>query len=250
MDRELGEVKRPRHRVRLGEGRPGHRRQPRRLGAARRHRPGSRAGRRRCDGLYVEGDATDDDVLRAAGIDRARALVAALNTDADNLYVTLSARRLRPDLFIVARARMEAAEAKLTQAGADRVVNPQSIGGARMAALVGQPHVADFLDVVMHDGEPRVPPRGGRRRRRLAGGRPVAARRPPPRHHRGAGAGDARPPAASSGPTRRRTRSCEPARCSSPSAPRSSSRRLAELVGPAALTPRAGCRTLPVPTSV
>jgi voltage-gated potassium channel len=91
-------------------------------------------------------------VLRAAGIERASALVAALIADADNLYVTLSARRLRPDLFIVARARMESAEAKLLQAGADRVVNPQSIGGARMAALVAQPHVAEFLDVVMHDG--------------------------------------------------------------------------------------------------
>jgi voltage-gated potassium channel len=103
------------------------------------------------DTLLVEGDATDDDVLVRAGIHRARALVAALNSDADNLYVTLSARRLRPDLFIVARARMESAEAKLAQAGANRVVNPQAIGGARMAALVNQPHVADFLDVVMHD---------------------------------------------------------------------------------------------------
>jgi voltage-gated potassium channel len=103
-------------------------------------------------GLSVEGDATDDEVLRSAGIERASALVAALSADADNLYVTLSARQLRPDLFIVARARMESAEAKLLQAGADRVVNPQSIGGARMAALVGQPHVAAFLDLVMHDG--------------------------------------------------------------------------------------------------
>jgi voltage-gated potassium channel len=103
-------------------------------------------------GLVVEGDATDDDVLARAGIARAKALVAALDTDADNLYVTLSARRLRPDLFIVARARVDAAAPKLLQAGADRVVNPQSIGGARMAALVNQPHVADFLDVVMHDG--------------------------------------------------------------------------------------------------
>jgi len=103
------------------------------------------------DGLVVDGDATDDEVLAAAGISRARALVAALNSDADNLYVTLSARRLRPDLFIVARARVESAEAKLTQAGADRVVNPQAIGGARMAALVSQPHVSDFLDVVMRD---------------------------------------------------------------------------------------------------
>jgi voltage-gated potassium channel len=101
---------------------------------------------------FVEGDATDDDVLSAAGIERAGALVAALDTDAANLYVTLSGRSTRPELFIVARARVESAEAKLTQAGANRVVNPQHIGGGRIAAMVLQPSVADFLDVVMHDG--------------------------------------------------------------------------------------------------
>ena len=100
----------------------------------------------------VEGDATDDEVLRAAGIERASALVAALSNDSDNLFVTLSARSLRPDLLIVARARTESVDAKLLQAGANRVVNPQLIGGARMAALAIQPAVADFLDVVMHDG--------------------------------------------------------------------------------------------------
>jgi voltage-gated potassium channel len=100
----------------------------------------------------VEGDATDDAVLAKAGIDRARTLIAALSADADNLYVTLSGRALRPDLFIVARARTEGAEPKLRQAGADRVVNPQHIGGARMAAFALQPNVAEFLDVVMHDG--------------------------------------------------------------------------------------------------
>lgn len=105
-----------------------------------------------CGHPTVIGDATDDGVLRAAGIEHAGALIAALNTDADNLYVTLSGRSLRPDLFIVARARVESAEPKLLQAGADRVVNPQHIGGARMAALALQPVVADFLDVVMHDG--------------------------------------------------------------------------------------------------
>ncbi len=100
----------------------------------------------------VRGDATSDEVLREAGIERARVFVTALNTDAENLFVTLTARSLREDLFIVARARAESSEAKLTQAGADRVVNPQGIGGARMAAFVLQPHVAEFLDVVMHDG--------------------------------------------------------------------------------------------------
>lgn len=103
------------------------------------------------NGLAVNGDATDDEVLRRAGIDRCRAVVVALPEDADTVYVTLSARRLRPDVFIVARARVATAEVLLVQAGANRVVNPQAIGGARMAALVNQPHVADFLDVAMHD---------------------------------------------------------------------------------------------------
>jgi voltage-gated potassium channel len=115
--------------------------------------------------LHVLGDATDDTVLRAAGIERARTLVTALNADADNLYVTLTARSLRPDLFIVARAAAPSAAPKLYQAGADRVVNPADIGGARMAALAVRPHVAEFVDVVMHDGslefcleEVQVPP--------------------------------------------------------------------------------------------
>jgi voltage-gated potassium channel len=109
----------------------------------------------RLGGLHVatlQGDATDEEVLRQAGIDRARVLVAALTTDADNLFLTVTARALRPDLFIVARVRQEASEGKLASAGADRVVNPQRIGGQRMAAFVLQPHVAEFLDVVMHDG--------------------------------------------------------------------------------------------------
>ena len=104
------------------------------------------------NGPYVHGDATDEAVLRTAGIERARVLVTALNTDADNLYVTLTSRSMVPGLFIVSRAASEPAVAKLLQAGANRVVNPQDLGGARMAALAVQPHVAEFLDVVMHDG--------------------------------------------------------------------------------------------------
>jgi voltage-gated potassium channel len=100
---------------------------------------------------WVLGDATEDRTLERAGLPRARALVAALESDAGNLFVTVSARALRSDLFIVARARVEATEEKLRRAGADRVVNPQSIGGARIAAFLLQPHVTEFLDVVMHD---------------------------------------------------------------------------------------------------
>ncbi len=103
-------------------------------------------------GNTVQGDATDDAVLRSAGIERAHVLVTALNADPDNLYVTLTARSLCPDLFIVSRANTDSAVPKLQQAGANRVVNPQNIGGARMAAFAIQPHVAEFVDVVMHDG--------------------------------------------------------------------------------------------------
>jgi voltage-gated potassium channel len=99
----------------------------------------------------VVGDATEDAVLEAAGILRASALVAAVDSDAANSFIVLSARALRSDLFIVARTRSQDSQEKLLRAGADRVVNPQSIGGARMAAFVLQPHVAEFLDVVMHE---------------------------------------------------------------------------------------------------
>jgi voltage-gated potassium channel len=91
-------------------------------------------------------------VLTAAGIGRAGVLVTALADDPENLYVTLTARSLCPDLFIVARAYADSSVDKLLQAGANRVVNPSNIGGARMAAFALQPHVAEFVDVVMHDG--------------------------------------------------------------------------------------------------
>ncbi len=100
--------------------------------------------------LTVAGDVTDDVVLNAAGVARARALVTALETDADNVYVTLSARALRPDLVIISRARNDASEAMLIRAGADRVVNPQRSGGRRMATYALQPHVVDFWDDVMY----------------------------------------------------------------------------------------------------
>lgn len=104
----------------------------------------------------VQGDVTDDAVLLQAGIEHARVLVAALETDADNLYVVLSGRTLRPDLVIIARARTESSEPKLERAGADHVVNPQRLGGNRMAAFALQPHVVDYLDVVMHDGSMEI----------------------------------------------------------------------------------------------
>jgi voltage-gated potassium channel len=98
--------------------------------------------------LFVEGDGTEDRDLATAGIDRARGLVASSDSDADNLYITLSARASHPDLTIVARASDEDAEKKLKLAGADRVVTPYSTAGRLMANLVLKPQVTAFLDVV------------------------------------------------------------------------------------------------------
>ena len=98
--------------------------------------------------LMVEGDATSDENLRRAGLERARGLVAASDSDADNLYVVLSARSARPDLTIVARASGADAERKLVLAGADRVVLPYTTAGRAMANLVLKPQVTAFLDAV------------------------------------------------------------------------------------------------------
>ena len=100
------------------------------------------------DVLLLEGDATRDENLRRAGLERARGLVAASDSDADNLYVVLSARSARPDLTIVARASRADAERKLVLAGADRVVLPYTTAGQVMANLVLKPQVTAFLDVV------------------------------------------------------------------------------------------------------
>jgi len=98
-------------------------------------------------GIPLPGDATADDVLRKAGVDRARALVSAAASDADNLYVTMSARFLNEKLFIVARAESEGAEPKLLRAGASRVISPYSIGGHRVAQAVLRPAAMEFLEL-------------------------------------------------------------------------------------------------------
>jgi voltage-gated potassium channel len=101
----------------------------------------------------VAGDATSEESLRGAGIERARGLVACLNDDAHNVYTVLTARSLNPNLFIVARAGEEGAEARLQRAGANRVVNPYQHGGARLAQLVVKPTVVDFLDFSLGAGK-------------------------------------------------------------------------------------------------
>ncbi len=100
--------------------------------------------------LVVEGDASDEETLTAAGIDRARSLITALDSDADNLFVTFTARSMSPGLFIVARSSSEASEAKLRKAGANRVLTPNVIGGRRMAGMALHPVVSDYLDLVTH----------------------------------------------------------------------------------------------------
>jgi len=98
-------------------------------------------------GIALEGDATSDEMLKRAGVERARALVTVAASDADNLFITLSARLLNDKLYIVARAEGELAEQKLRRAGASRVVTPYAIGGAKVAMAVLRPAVVDFIEL-------------------------------------------------------------------------------------------------------
>jgi voltage-gated potassium channel len=100
--------------------------------------------------LCLHADATSDETLKEAGIKRARGLVAAVGSDATNTYIALSARGLRPDLFIEARSSGVEAEDKLNRAGVDRVISPHAIGGRRMAMLALRPAVVDFIDTVTY----------------------------------------------------------------------------------------------------
>jgi voltage-gated potassium channel len=97
---------------------------------------------------WVRGDATEESTLMAAGIEHARSLTAALDTDAANVFVVLTARGIAHGLFIVARATTPSAEDKLRRSGADRVITPTEIGGRRMASMIMRPRVVDFLDIV------------------------------------------------------------------------------------------------------
>ncbi|QDU35903.1 Voltage-gated potassium channel Kch [Maioricimonas rarisocia] len=99
------------------------------------------------DWLYLHGDATDDEVLVQAGIERARALATVLATDADNVYVVLSARMLSADAQIIARSSDDAAVQKLERAGASRVISPFSSGAVKMARFMLNPSIEDFLEI-------------------------------------------------------------------------------------------------------
>ncbi len=97
--------------------------------------------------LFIEMDATSEEALLAAGILKAKGLVTAVNSDANNVFITLTAKGLRPDIFVLARASEEKNEEKLIKAGATRVVSPYLIGGRRMAHVLKRPTVVDFLDI-------------------------------------------------------------------------------------------------------
>lgn len=104
------------------------------------------------DILFLEGDATKDEILKNAGIEKAKCLISVLPTDAENLFVVLSAKELNPNIFIVARAGEEGSEKKLFRAGADRVVSPYHIGGLRIAHTVLKPAVVDFIEFATTSG--------------------------------------------------------------------------------------------------
>lgn len=99
--------------------------------------------------LYIEGDATNDEILEAAKLESARALIVTLPNDADNLYIVLTARQLNPDLLIISRASHDHSVEKLKRAGASNVIMPDKIGGQRMAKLVAEPDLVEFIEYLM-----------------------------------------------------------------------------------------------------
>lgn len=99
--------------------------------------------------LHILGDASDDEVLQKAGVDRAKGLIVTTGDDANNLYIVLSARVLRADLYIVSRAVDDTSIPKLIRAGANRAISPYAIGGRRLAHLILSPEVVDFFDTVI-----------------------------------------------------------------------------------------------------
>jgi voltage-gated potassium channel len=106
--------------------------------------------------FHIKGDASDDEVLRTAGIERARGLIVTTGNDATNLYIVMSARLLAPTLFIISRAVDSNAVPKLERAGANRAVSPYAIGGRRMAHLILSPRVVDFFETAMQRGSKTV----------------------------------------------------------------------------------------------
>jgi voltage-gated potassium channel len=97
--------------------------------------------------LFMKGDATLDETLLKGGINRAKGLISVVTSDTENVYITLTARGLNPDLYIMARSGEEGSDIKLKRAGANKVVSPYTIGGNRMAQSILRPNVVDFIEI-------------------------------------------------------------------------------------------------------
>lgn len=105
--------------------------------------------RRTTEYLYIEGDATHEEILELANVENARALITTLPVDADNLFVVLTARQMNPDMLIISRASDDNSDVKLKRAGASNVIMPDKIGGTRMARLVVDPDVVEFIETII-----------------------------------------------------------------------------------------------------
>lgn len=101
--------------------------------------------------LYVQGDATNDEALLRAGIEHAKGIITVVSSDPENVYTTLSAKTLNPNVFVVSRALQDETESKLRKAGADRVIKPYEHVGQRMAQLLLRPGIVEFMDTVAHE---------------------------------------------------------------------------------------------------
>jgi voltage-gated potassium channel len=101
---------------------------------------------------FLRGNATEDDTLLKAGIKRAKGLVAVVTSDTENVYITLTARGLNPNLYILARSGEPGSDIKLKRAGANKVVSPYQIGGSRMAQAILRPNVVDFIEIATSRG--------------------------------------------------------------------------------------------------
>ncbi|MEI6577057.1 MAG: potassium channel protein [Bacteroidota bacterium] len=108
------------------------------------------------DIVFVEGDATEDEVLIRAGVQKAQALITTLPVDADNLYVVLTARSISPACRIISRATHDSADKKLKTAGADNVIMPDKVGGSHMATLIAKPDLLEFLSQLSVQGDQGV----------------------------------------------------------------------------------------------
>lgn len=102
--------------------------------------------------IFIEGDATQDDILYQAGIERAKTLIGVLKDDQDNLFLTLSARSLKSDLFILTRATSPSSIPKMERAGADKVINPYEAAGTKLARQAMIPGVVEFIELIMNRG--------------------------------------------------------------------------------------------------